>query len=143
MYFLREQLLWSLWLLISGVADLCFYSCWLVWPLLYVFMAALKQKDSIFFIKVFTTSKTFEILIIHILIPLKAFALYNKWEMTNEKWQMTNDKWQLKNEMKFKNETTANITITSWRFSQASTIIGSFWAQSQENVLFRIKTRFF
>ena len=39
------------------------YGCWLVWPLLHVFMAA-KYCDcwSIFFIKVFTTSKTFAIL---------------------------------------------------------------------------------
>ena len=40
------------------------------------------QKNNIFFIKVFTTSKTFAILTIHILHPLKdlpkAFALYDK-----------------------------------------------------------------
>ena len=63
------------------------YGCWLVWLLLYVFMVAewlvwllifltvlfyqeLKQKNNVFLIKVFTTSKTFAILIIHILIPL-------------------------------------------------------------------------
>ena len=60
------------------------YGCWLVWLLLYVFMVAdwlvwllicltvlfsktEPEKTNYFFIKVFTTSKTFVILIIHIL----------------------------------------------------------------------------
>ena len=30
MYFLREQLFWSLWLLISVAAALCFHGCWLI-----------------------------------------------------------------------------------------------------------------
>ena len=37
-----------------------------------------------------------------------------------------NDKMKIKNEMNIKNEMTTNITKTGWRFSQASTIAGSF-----------------
>ena len=35
------------------------------------------------------------------------------------------------NKMKIKNEMTTNITKTSWRFSQASTIAGSFYSESE------------
>ena len=76
------------------------YGCWLVLLLLYVFMVAnwlvwllicltvlfyqeLKIKKIIFFIKVFTTSKTFAILIILILPPLKDLSKVLK--MRNEK----------------------------------------------------------
>ena len=86
--------------------------CWLVWLLLYVFMVAdwlgwllicltilfsktEPEKNNIFLIKVFTISKTFVILIIHIFNPFKRFikSLCFVWQMTKEKWQITNDKW--------------------------------------------------
>ena len=87
------------------------YGCWLVWLLLYVFMVAnwlvwllvcltiifskTEFEKKIFFIKVFTTSKIFVILIIHIFNPFKKFikSLCFVWHMTNEKWDMWNDKW--------------------------------------------------
>ena len=103
MYFLRDQFF--------GV-----YGCWLVWLLLYVFMVAdwlmwllicltiifskTEPEKKCIFIKVFTTSKTFVILIIHILNPFKRFIkiIYFVWQMTNEKWEMRNHKWEMAND---------------------------------------------
>ena len=42
--------------------------------------------------------------------------------------------------MKIKNEMTTNITKTSWRFSQASTITGSFYSESESDFNFAINT---
>ena len=55
-----------------------------------------RTESKIYFLSKFSPqAKPFEILIIHILPPLKdlskGFALYDKWEMRNDKWQMTND----------------------------------------------------
>ena len=49
-HFLRQQLFFDSWLLISVAAALCFHGCWLVWVLL------------CFFNKVFTTSNFFSVL---------------------------------------------------------------------------------
>ena len=61
MYFLREQLFWSLWLLISVAAALYFHGCSLI-----SLKTEPEKKDfqklnlkTYFFIKVFTTSKNF------------------------------------------------------------------------------------
>ena len=85
------------------------YGCWLVWLLLYVFMVAdwlvwlliwitilfskIEPEKKNYFIKVFTTSKTFVILIIHIFNPFKRFikSFCFVWKMRNDKWQMRND----------------------------------------------------
>ena len=47
MYFLREQLFGSLWLLISVAVALCFHGCWLVWLLLYIFYQSFHHKQNI------------------------------------------------------------------------------------------------
>ena len=68
MYFLREQLFWSLWLLISVTAALCimvadYCGCCLLDSLIPSKGFKLRTKPKrYFFIKVFTTSKTFAIL---------------------------------------------------------------------------------
>ena len=66
MYFLREQFWRTVFLERATYVLKCMnylfkiYGCWLVWLQLYIFMAAEKCGCwSIFFIKVFTTSKTF------------------------------------------------------------------------------------
>ena len=96
MYFLREQLFWSLWLLISVAAALCFHGCWLISVVADLLDSLIlsrteNQKNNIFLSKFSPQVKLFAILIIHILLPLKdlskAFALYDKWQMRNEKWQ--------------------------------------------------------
>ena len=57
--------------------------------------------------------------------------LHGRWwcrkeNVNEEHWQMKNN-----NKMKIKNEMTTNITKTSQRFSQASTITGSFYSESE------------
>ena len=47
-HFLRQQLFFDLWLLISMAAALCFHGCWLVWVLLYVFLTK-SSLQAIFF----------------------------------------------------------------------------------------------
>ena len=50
------------WFLISVAAASCFYGCWLVWLLLYVFMVVQNQKNDIFLLKFSPQVKLFAIL---------------------------------------------------------------------------------